>query len=45
VLVDNITKADMTPAKVLTEARGRLLKQGFSWQGVNRALAKCGSGQ
>lgn len=45
VLVDNVAAADMTPAKVLTEARARLLKQGFSWQGVNRALAKCGSGQ
>jgi hypothetical protein len=42
VLVHNIASADMTPAKVISAARDRLLKSGFSWQGVNTAILKHG---
>src|ERR1700726_2770477 len=33
IVVDNIASVDMTPAKVMTAARDRLLKQGFSCNG------------
>lgn len=45
IVFENIASADMTPAKLLTTVRDRLLKNGFSWTGVNSAILKHGDGR